>query len=270
MRAFAIVAALVVHFLGPHAHGQWEQVPDSNIPRTASGDPDLMAAAPRAADGNPDLSGVWLVDGDPTPPGITVIEVGHQFSRHQINIMADLEPGTVELSPGAAEILEQRLASRGLASPAANCRPSGVPQLNALVLPYKIVQTPDLVLILYEEDTIFRQIFLDGRRTVEDPLPRWMGYSTGSWEDDELVVHTTGLITDLWLDAMGHPHSESMRLTERFRRPDAGHLEIETTVDDPEMYSQPITYTVTATVFPDDDLLEYFCSDNEKSSAHYE
>jgi hypothetical protein len=128
---------------------------------------------------------------------------------------------------------------------------------------------PDLILILNEQDTVFRQIFLDGREAVEDPVPRWMGYSTGRWDDDELVVDTTGLIEETWLDAMGHPHTDSLHLTERFRRRDAGHLEIETTIDDPGAYSQPFTYTVTATVMPDDDLLEFFCMDNEISSDHY-
>ena len=97
-----------------------------------------------------------------------------------------------------------------------------------------------------------------------------MGYSTGAWEGEELVVHTTGLTHESWLDAMGHPHSDAMRLTERFRRPSAGFLEIETTIDDPETYTEPFTYTVTATATPDDDLLEYFCTENELSSEHYQ
>jgi hypothetical protein len=129
---------------------------------------------------------------------------------------------------------------------------------------------PDLVFILNEQDTVFRQIFLDGREPVADPLPRWMGYSTGRWDDDELVVDTTGIIEDSWLDATGHPHSDSLHVVERFRRRDAGHLEIETTIDDPDAYTQAFTYTVTATVMPDDDLLEYFCTDNELSIVHYQ
>ena len=140
----------------------------------------------------------------------------------------------------------------------------------ANLLPYKIVQTPDLVIILNEQDTVFRQIFLDGRKTVEDPVPRWLGYSTGRWDDDELVVITTGFTDQTWLDVSGHPHTESLRLTQRFRRLDAGHLEIETTVDDPDAYSQPFTFTISATVMPDDDLLEFFCTDNEISSDHYQ
>jgi hypothetical protein len=150
------------------------------------------------------------------------------------------------------------------------CRPTGVPWINSIPLPYKIVQTPTLVLILYEADTVFRQIFLDGRKQTEDAVPRWMGYSTGRWENDELVVDTVGLTDQSWLDGMGHPHSERLRLTERFRRPDAGHLEIEITIDDPESYTRPFSYTITATAVPEDDLLEYFCTENEKSSANYD
>jgi hypothetical protein len=265
-----IVAAILVFAVAAQTNAQWAQTPDSLIPRTASGEPNLAAPVPRAADGKPDLSGVWLPDADPLPEGIETVEGDEPFPRHMIDITADLEPADVELQPWAAALLDQRMENRGLDSPLAFCKPTGVPFVNAIALPYKIVQTQDLILILYEENTVFRQIFLDGRETVEDPWPRWMGYSTGHWADDELVVETTGLTEESWLDGMGHPHSESMRVIERFRRLDAGHLAIETTIDDPEAYTRPITYTVTATAMPDDDLLEYFCTENEKSSAHYQ
>ena len=270
MRSVAAALALTALVAGPHAHGQWAQLPHKSIPRTATGEPDLTAPAPRAADGKPKLSGVWLADAEPLPEGIQSVEGDLPLPRHMINIAADLEPAEVELRPWAAELLEQRLAGGGKDSPIAHCKPTGVPHLNANPLPYKIVQTPDLVLILYEENTVFRQIFLDGREPVEDALPRWLGYSTGTWEGDELVVGTTGLSEESWLDGMGHPHTDSMRVIERFRRRDAGHLEIETTIDDPDAYARPITYIVTATAVPDDDLLEYFCTENEKSSVHYQ
>ena len=263
-------AALALLAIAPHASGQWQQVPDESIPRPTEGEPDLTAPAPRAADGKPDLSGVWLPNGDPIPEGIQTVEGDLPIPRHMVNIMADLGPEGVEMRPWAAELFGQRLANGGIDAPIAHCKPSGVPFLNAIILPYKIVQTTDLVLILYEENTIFRQIFLDGRETVEDPLPRWMGYSTGEWDDEELVVVTTGIIEESWLDALGHPHTESMVMTERFRRIDAGHLEIETTIDDPETYLEPVTYTVSTTIMADDDLLEYFCADNELSSDHYQ
>lgn len=262
-----ILAALIV---GQYAHGQWAQFPDKSIPRTSTGEADLTAPTPRTADGTPDFSGVWLPDADPLPAGVESVEGDLPLPRHMINITADLGPEDVELTPWAAELFNKRLGNRGIDAPLAHCKPTGIPLLNAIVLPYKIVQTPDLVVILYEENTIFRQIFLDGREPVEDPLPRWMGYSTGRWDGAELVVETTGLTDESWLDVMGHPHSGSLRLIERFRRPDAGHLEIETTIDDPGAYAQPVTYTVTATALSDDDLLEYFCTENEKSSAHYQ
>jgi hypothetical protein len=186
-----------------------------------------------------------------------------------INIAADLPPEEVQLLPWAAELLDARLRGGGKDSPLAHCKPTGVPFVNAVVLPYKIVQTPRLVLVLYEENTVFRQIFLDGRKPVEGAVPRWMGYSTGKWEGDELVVDTVGLTDQSWLDGMGHPHSDRLHVIERFRRRDAGHLEIETTIDDPDAYAKPITYTVPATLVPDDDLLEYFCTENEKDAAHY-
>ncbi len=270
MKVFAPAVIITALIVGPHAHSQWEKVSDKSIPRTSTGEPNLMAPAPRTTDGNPDLSGVWLPDGDPIPEGVETVEADLPLPRHMINITADLAPEEVELTPWAAELFDQRLQNRGIDSPEANCKPAGVPYLTAFVLPYKIVQTPELVIILYEQDTVFRQIFLDGREPVEDPLLRWMGYSTGEWDGDELVVDTTGLTEESWLDAMGHPHTDSLRVIERFRRRDAGHLEIETTIDDPGAYAQPITYTVTATAFADDDLLEYFCSENEKSSVHYQ
>jgi hypothetical protein len=96
-----------------------------------------------------------------------------------------------------------------------------------------------------------------------------MGYSTGRWEGDTLVVSTRGFKDRHWLDAMGHPSSSQLRLTERYRRLDAGRLEVEVTVDDPGAYTRPITVTSTLTLMPDEQLLEYFCAENEKSSDHY-
>jgi hypothetical protein len=270
MRAIAVATVLMALIIGAPAHSQWQQVADESVPRNDAGEPDLTAPAPRTADGKPDLAGVWMADADLFMEGVEFVEGEVTLPRHLIDVMIDLEPGEVEMKPWAAELLQQRLDSRGLLDPVAYCKPWSITQHSANLLPYKIVQTPDLVVILVEQDTVFRQIFLGGREPVEDPVPRWFGYSTGRWVDDELVVETTGFTDLTWLDFSGHPHTESLHLTERFRRPDAGHLEIETTVDDPKTYSQPFTYTVTATVMADDDLLEFFCTDNEISSDHYQ
>lgn len=239
---------------GLPAYGQWEQVPDKLIPRTSAGEADLSAPAPRTAAGKPNLSGVWMAVNP---------------MRYGLDITADYGPEELQLEPWAEDLLQQRRARNYVDAPQAHCRPTGLPFINTVTLPFKIVQTPDLILVIYEENMIARQIFLDGRKPVEDPQPRWYGYSTGRWQGDVLVVETTGLIEESWLDEFGHPHTESMRVTERFRRLDAGNLEIETTVDDPEVYSQPFSYTLPLAAVADDDLLEYFCSDNEAASEHY-
>ena len=260
------IAALVV--AAPAAHAQWEKVRDSAVPSASDGTANLSARAPRVGR-RPDLSGVWQPDVEPLPEGIETIEGEQQFPRHMINIAADIPPEEVPLQPWAAELFATRLRT-GQEAPTAYCKPTGVPAANSGVLPYKIVQTPSLVLVLYEENADFRQIFLDNRKPVEGAVPRWMGYSTGRWDGDVLVVDTVGLTDQSWLDALGHPHTDRLRVTERFRRPDAGHLEIEMTIDDPGAYTRPITYTVKATLVPDDDLLEYFCTENEKDMAHYQ
>jgi hypothetical protein len=268
MKKVAAVLFVTVGF-APAAFAQWPQVPDRSIPRTPSGEPDLTAPAPRAPDGRPDLSGVWLPDAEPVGDVLTV-EGDLPFPRHFINIAADMKPEEVPLQPWAAELFAQRSQSDGTESPSAHCKPTGVPMLSSVPLPYKVVQTPSLVMVLYEENLDFRQIFLDGRKPVDDALPRWMGYSTGRWDGDELVVETVGFHDRHWLDGLGHPNTDQLHLIERWRRRDAGHLEIETTVDDPGAYTKPITYTITATIMPDDDLLEYFCTENEKDIQHYQ
>jgi hypothetical protein len=270
MKAIAAVLLLLPLLGAPRSEAQWAKVPDAAVPRMADGSPNLNGRTPKARGGKPDLSGVWLPDVDPLPPDIQTVEGDQPFPRHMINIAADLQEADVALQPWAAQLFQERLNSPGGNGPSALCKPSGVPAVNAFPLPYKIVQTPQLILMLYEVDTVFRQIFLDGRKPVEDAVPRWMGYSTGTWEGDTLVVDTVGFHDAHWLDALGHPHSDELHLIERFRRPDVGHLEIEITIDDPRAYTKPLVYTLKATLTADDDLLEFFCTDNEKDVQHYQ
>ena len=123
--------------------------------------------------------------------------------------------------------------------------------------------------MLYEADTTYRQIFMDGRKLPDDTTPSWMGYSVGRWEKDVLVVETVGLNEKSWLDRVGHAHSDAMRVTERFRRRDFGHMDIQVTIDDPKTYTKPIIFTQPQTLLADTDLLEYFCTDNEVDTAHF-
>lgn len=122
------------------------------------------------------------------------------------------------------------------------------------------------MVVLYENNTDFRQIFLDGRAHPIDPQPTWMGYSIGRWDAGTLVVETMGFTDRSWLDRTGHPHRESMRVTERFRRLDVGRMEIEITIDDPQTYTRPIVFKQPLRLLADTELLEHFCTDNEKFS----
>lgn len=259
----AIVGLLL---LAAPASAQWVKQRDPSLPRTQDGQADLAGPTPRSPDGKPDLSGIWLPDPDPTgkPGGIE----NAVFPRYFVNIAEDL-PDAQPLHPWAGALFKERLQSQGKIDPIAHCKPTGVPAIGAIPLPYKIVQTPRLILVLHEENTVFRQIFLDGRQPIPDAEPRWMGYSTGEWDGDTLVVATVHLNEKSWLDRLGHPHSDALRVTERFRRRDAGHLEIDVTIDDPKAYTRPITYTQKQTLLPDDDLFEYFCAENEIDVARF-
>jgi hypothetical protein len=267
MKSFTTALSLSMLLCAAPASAQWMKHPDPVVPRTRDGKVNLAARAPKARDGKVDLSGTWQPDKDPLgkPEGVE----NEINPRYFINITADMKPEEVPFQPWARSLFMQRLASEGKEDPITRCQPTGTPAIGTIPLPYKIVQTPRLIVILYEENTVFRQIFLDGRQLPRDAEPRWMGYSVGRWEGDTLVVDTTGLNERSWLDRMGHPHSDTLHVIERFRRRDAGHLDIEVTIDDPKAYTKPITYTQRQTLLPDEDLLEYFCAENEKDTAHF-
>lgn len=156
----------------------------------------------------------------------------------------------------------------GLDFPLTRCMPATPPISDLLPEPFKIIQTPGVLVMLHETDTNFRQIFTDGRELPADPQPSWMGYSVGRWDGDTLVVETTGFNGRGWLDALGHEASESLRLTERFTRRDFGHMDVQLTLDDPNTFTKPVTIKVTQLLVPDTDLLESFCAENERDVVH--
>ncbi len=194
--------------------------------------------APRAADGKPDLSGVWYAQ-------------------------RPVDPGKPEPLPWVETLLRERAANNSKDAPGAHCLTRGVTAAGAL-FPYKVVQTPTLLVMLFEDDIpSHRQVFLDGRGHPKDPNPSWMGHSIGRWEGDVLVIDTVGFNDRSWLDPQGHPHTERMRVTERLRRPDLGHLEIEFTIDDPGAYKKPWTMKRVADLDPGDEVGEYVCENNK-------
>jgi hypothetical protein len=255
-------------------HAQWLNYPTPGIPRTADGKPNLSAPAPRAADGKPNLSGLWQTDSAPPEllerliPGATNGAGEEPLSQYYINIFADFKPNETPLQPAAAARFAQRTPNFSKESPLPHCLPIGMPLVETAPAPYKIIQTPGLTFMLYERDTTFRQVYTDGRKLPDDPQPSWLGYSVGKWEGDTLVVDTIGFNDRGWLDARGHSHSEALHLTERFRRLDFGHMEVELTFDDPQTYTRPFTIKLKQRLLPDTDLLESFCAENEKDATH--
>lgn len=226
---------------------QWLKIKTPGIPRAADGKPDLNAPAPRTPDGKPDLSGLW----------------GTEDNTYGLNITSDLKPG--ELLPWAEEVYKSRLASLDKDTPATRCLPGGPTEI--LGDQYRIIQAPNVMGILYAGGA-YRQIFLDGRELPKDPNPTWWGYSVGHWEGDALVVESAGFNDRSWLDYSGHPHTEALRVTERFRRRDFGHMELQVTLEDPKTFTKPITLTLAVNYVPDTEMLEYVCNENEKDSAH--
>jgi len=242
-----LIAGIAFSLIASSSAAQWLQLPTPGIPRTPDGKPNLTAPAPKTRDGKPDLSGMWEREND------------HYYN----NAGADLKP--VDVKPWAQELYQHRLGDFGRDAMEAQCLPLGPAALTTSD-PVKFIQTPSLIVILFE-DLTYRQIHMDGRKLPKDPNPTWMGYSVGRWDGDTLVVETNGLTERAWLDYDGHPHTEALRLTERYHRRDFGHLDVKVTFDDPGAYARPWTVSVPMEIFPDTELLEAVCRENEKSSA---
>ena len=261
-----VVCVMVVLASGATIDAQWLNYPTRGVPRTADGKPDLSAAAPRTADGKPDLSGIWQLEPDNPCPALGC-QVDYRAAREFINLGAKL-PGGLPYRPSAAALVKERTEQLGKDDPVGFCKPGGAVRILTFPPYRKIIQLPDLVVILSERDVTYRQLFLDGRPLPEDPSPTFNGYSTGRWEGDTLVVQTNGLRGGTWLDRNGSPISEAAKMTERFRRVNFGLLEIELTIDDPGEYTKPWTVTLRQRLVVDTELLDYHCSDNERSAPH--
>jgi hypothetical protein len=267
--------ALLATLAALPAAAQWPLFEAKHAPRNAAGEVDLEAPAPRTVDGKVDFSGLWerfgpggatpdfdaLQSADGGPPAATFWNVGAGFR------------GGLPYTPLASMLRDERMADNQKNNPDALCLPMGLMQLHLHPQPRKIVQTPNLIVIMYEGNEGLRQIFLDGRPlpVVDDNLqPWWYGYSVGRFEGDTLVVETVGFRNDVWLDVLGSPLTSRGKMTERFRRPKFGTLEIDVTIEDPTAYARPFTVRVNQRLFPDAELIEFICNENEKSIRHYD
>ena len=259
-----IIVALVA--AGISTSAQWLNHPTAGAPRTRDGKVNMTARVPRLS-GKPDLSGLWQVQGQPRAPGALFGLGESENSRYFINVLADFPPNDLPLTPAGLGRWKHNTQPT-TPSPIVNCLPDGMPHGNVLPQPFKVIHSTGVIVLLYEVGTTFRQVFMDGRKLPVDPSPTWQGYSVGRWEGDTLVVDTIGFNDRSWLDVRGTPHSEEMRVEERFRRRDYGHLDLTTTITDPKTFTRPITFAVVLDLMPDTELLEHYCAENEKDDAH--
>lgn len=247
------IAVAVASLLGAPVHAQWLNERTPGIPRSADGSANLAAPTPRTSDGKPDFSGLWLA---PFHPG------------YLINLSADLAPADIQ--PWAARSFTERLNDLGKDDPGTiGCQPLGPRHITGggPASRAKIIQSPTLIVVLYE-DLAYRQIFMDGRKLPRNPHASFMGYSVGRWEGEELVVESAGFKDTTWLDFGGHPHTESLHITERYRRIDFGHIRRQITVTDPKTFSKPIMVASDMTLTPDTELLEYVCTETPRERFH--
>jgi hypothetical protein len=254
MRTLSRLFVLVIAWVAA-APAQWLNYPSAGLPRTRDGKPDLEAPMPKTAAGKPDLSGIWKpVDGS-----------------HFNDLAVDLKPAEPPYQPWAKALADHRQEGVHKDDPLAQCMPPGVPRVETHGgHPFKIIQMARELIILYETSTndVFREVFTDGRALPKDPQPSWKGYSVGKWEGDTMVVDTIGFNDRGWLDtAMGHPQTEALHVTERFRRPNVGKLEIGVTIDDRKAYTKPWNAKINLGLIPDTELMETAC-ENSRGVEH--
>jgi hypothetical protein len=231
MRLF--LAALILTVGTIPAGAQWLDRKTPGIPRRADGKPNLTAPAPRGPDGKPDLAGVW---NGPVP---------------------ELLLDRANAKPWANDVIRQREQEYWKTRPSYQCLPSG-PEADRFAGWKRIIQTPAAIAIL-NDDLTYRVIFMDGRELEANPAPSWMGYSVGRWDGDTLIVDSNGFNDKTWLSRYGQPHTEAVRVQERYQRRDVGHLHVEVTFTDPEAYVKPWSFTADMALAADTEMLEAVC-----------
>jgi hypothetical protein len=199
----------------------------------------VTGRAPRPSDGRPDFSGVWHADVDPNPEPPAMLR-------------------------WAVTLLSERRADGFRDMPSSRCLPFDPSPSVALL--YRIVQTRSMFVQLFEHEPHYRQVFLDGRGHPADPDPTWMGHSIGKWEKDTLVVDTVGFNDKSWLllGSANLPHTDRLRMTERYRRPDLGHLTVDLILDDPGTFTKPVERHMDWILAPGEEILENICTENNK------
>jgi len=254
MRVAFSIAVLVLASVPVYA--QWTNAPPANIPRTPDGNPDLSAPAPRLLNAQPDLSGIWKPD--------------NSYGGKPANFAANLQVDDIPYQPWAKALLEERkTAVHEIEDSSALCLPQGMPRMIAAPGQWRLMQTRDYIAILYEAfGILWRQIFLDGREVADDAQPTYLGYSTGKWDGDVLVVNSRGFNGEFWIDQQGKPVTDALQVTERYHRKDFGHMDVEITIDDPKAYTKPWTFMEHFRLLTDTELMEAICNENNIDVKH--
>jgi hypothetical protein len=264
----SIVCLAIGAGLSATLSAQWPDHRKANAPRTPDGKIDMNAPPPRTADGKPDLSGVWQNVGRGQGQPREQLSHDEKPTATFRDIGSGFKDG-LPLKPEAAAVLKERMSNFSKDNPDVWCLPLGNQQFNVHSFPRKIIQNPDVTLLLYETHMGLRQIFTDGRALPNnDPQPWFYGYSVGRWDGDTFVVETIGFKDGGWLDINGSPLSEKGKTIERFRRPTYGTIEIEQTIDDPVNYTRPFTTKLTWRLMPDTEIMEMVCTENNQSINH--
>ena len=267
VKLVSTIGLLIV--LVANVNAQWLNQRDPRTPRTADGKANLSAPAPQV-NGRPDLSGVWQTERTAVDefvklagPQLPQLQVDlNDVTKYALNVFWGTKPGEEPLRPEGAAAFKEHLSS-GREFQSAYCLPTALPG-NIEVTEFKVIQAPGQLVIIPGTGDPSRQVYTDGRSLPKDPEPNWTGYSVGTWRGDTLTIETVGITTRAWLDAFGHPRSDAMKITERYRRRDFGHMDLEISIDDPKYYTRPFGYKTTLTLLPDTDILEYVCTENQK------
>ena len=243
-----IITALFL-LAGPCAEAQWFDWLTPSAPRGAEGRIDAAAPAPKTADGRPDMSGVWV------PPDAT----GTLFDSSKIQ-------------PWALAVMAEHEKNFYTNDPRFHCMPSGpgaYPAGNSTGGFRRLVQHDDFIAIL-NPDMTYRQVYMDGRPLEAEPLlPTWMGYSTGHWDGDVLVIESNGYNDQTWLTREGLPHTDQLRITERYTREDFGHITLDVTYEDPGTFTETVQASISLVNQPDNGMLETICNESVTGQQHY-
>jgi hypothetical protein len=215
----------------------------------------LLAGILAAQSPAPDLSGVWSPlratgPGAPPPPTPLLLKPGYKEAYE------------------ARRAQEREAQARGeqlLAPGTSLCTPYGMPTMMQVALyPVEIIQTPRQITIIAEAFSEVRRIYIGKpQASMEDVAPGYYGRSVGRWDGDTLVVDTIGIAPAV-RGYQGMPHSEKMRITERFRRVTPQTLHDQITIDDPEVLEKPVTYTLAYSLVQDYEMVEFVCDNNRE------